>query len=283
MAIESMMYMGLGFLLAALITVLAIPLVHSRAQRLTIRRLEASLPQSPAEVQADKDLLRAEHAISTRRLELKIEQLTVNLAGRLVELGKKQDAVNRLRIQRDALNLEVVALKTQSKRSARSIALTAQASMAPSVPAMSLSMEEVMVTRGMSETRSTQADTWTRRESTNDSPTVEYPTEEDTWTRDQCESAPIVPTRRQSDVWPRHDRVGGMAPVLTLSTFKQSTEENTWIRDQDDPSETATSTPPIEANKCRVDKNERLVRIAGRLKKQTPTRRSLASSHVSAN
>ena len=97
MAIESMMYMGLGFLLAALITVLAIPLVHSRAERLTIRRLEASLPQSPAEVHADKDLLRAEHAISTRRLELKIEHLTFKLAGQLVELGKKQDAVSTLK------------------------------------------------------------------------------------------------------------------------------------------------------------------------------------------
>lgn len=98
MAIELMMYMGIGFLLAALIAVLVIPLVHSRAERLTLRRLEASLPQSLAEVQADKDLLRADHAISTRRLELKIEHLTVKLAGQLVELGKKRDAVNQLRI-----------------------------------------------------------------------------------------------------------------------------------------------------------------------------------------
>jgi hypothetical protein len=46
-----------------------IPLVHARTVRLTTRRLEAVLPESMAEVQAEKDLLPAEFAMSTRRLE----------------------------------------------------------------------------------------------------------------------------------------------------------------------------------------------------------------------
>lgn len=73
--IESIMYFGIGFLLAALVAVALIPLVHSRAVRLTIRRLEHSIPQSMAEVQADKDALRAEFAMSTRRLETTVDEL----------------------------------------------------------------------------------------------------------------------------------------------------------------------------------------------------------------
>jgi hypothetical protein len=64
--IESMMYFGFGFLFATLIAVALIPFVHSRAVRLTMRRLEDSSPQSLAEIQADKDTLRGEFAISMR-------------------------------------------------------------------------------------------------------------------------------------------------------------------------------------------------------------------------
>jgi hypothetical protein len=67
--IESIMYFGIGFLLAALSVPIVAPLVHDRAVRLTMRRLEATIPLSMAELQADKDLQRAEFAMSTRRLE----------------------------------------------------------------------------------------------------------------------------------------------------------------------------------------------------------------------
>jgi hypothetical protein len=69
--IESSMYFGIGLLCGALIGLVLIPLVHARAVRLTRRRLEAVLPESMAEVQAEKDLLRAEFAMSTRRLEMR--------------------------------------------------------------------------------------------------------------------------------------------------------------------------------------------------------------------
>ena len=97
--IESIMYFGIGFLLAALSVLIVAPLVHDRAVRLTMRRLEATIPLSMAEVQADKDLQRAEFAMSTRRLELTIEQLRTKSAGQLAELGRKGDAINRLKIE----------------------------------------------------------------------------------------------------------------------------------------------------------------------------------------
>src|SRR5689334_12247685 len=111
--IESIMYFGIGFLVAALIALAIIPLVHSRAVRLTVRRLEDSIPHSVAEIQADKDALRAEFAMSTRRLEITIDELKTTHANQRAELGKKGDAVNRLQIERQAQNVAVAALKAE--------------------------------------------------------------------------------------------------------------------------------------------------------------------------
>jgi chromosome segregation ATPase len=97
--IESSMYFGIGFLLAVLSVLVVAPLVHGRAVRLTTRRLEATIPLSMAEVHADKDLLRAEFAMSTRRLETNVEQLKTKSASQLAEIGRKGDAINRLKIE----------------------------------------------------------------------------------------------------------------------------------------------------------------------------------------
>src|SRR5215467_9917507 len=95
--IEMIMYFGIGFLCASLLGLVIIPLVHNRAVRLTRRRLEAATPLSIAEIQADKDQLRAEFAISTRRLELSIEQLKARSTAQLSELSKKSEAIAVLR------------------------------------------------------------------------------------------------------------------------------------------------------------------------------------------
>ena len=71
--IEPIMFFGLGFLAASLLGLIIVPFVHGRAVRLTVRRLEAATPLSMAEIQADKDQLRAEFAMSTRRLEMSVE------------------------------------------------------------------------------------------------------------------------------------------------------------------------------------------------------------------
>jgi hypothetical protein len=111
--IESSMYFGIGLLFGTLIGLLLIPLAHARAVRLTARRLEAVLPESMAEVQAEKDLLRAEFAMSTRRLEMTVEQLVNKTTSQVVELSKKDDIINRLKVERDAQEIEIITLKTQ--------------------------------------------------------------------------------------------------------------------------------------------------------------------------
>jgi hypothetical protein len=114
--IEPIMYVSMGFLFACLIGLAVMPLIHDRAVRLTMRRLEGTLPLSMAEIQAEKDLLRAEFALSSRRLENKIEQLAGKKAGLQLQLGKKSDIINTRTAERDALKTEMVGLKMQVER-----------------------------------------------------------------------------------------------------------------------------------------------------------------------
>ena len=113
--IEPIMYFGIGFLAAALVGLVIIPLVHSRAVRLTMRRLEAATPLSMAEIQADKDQLRAEFAMSTRRLEVAVEGLRTKSTSQLAELGKKGDAINRLKIELGEKTATIFALEARDK------------------------------------------------------------------------------------------------------------------------------------------------------------------------
>ena len=113
--IEPIMYFGIGFLVASLLGLVVIPLVHNRAVRLTMRRLEAATPLSMAEIQADKDQLRAEFAMSTRRLEMSVEQLKTRSTSQLAELGKKIDAINRLKIELGEKTATIFALEAREK------------------------------------------------------------------------------------------------------------------------------------------------------------------------
>ncbi len=113
--IEPIMYGAIGFLISMLFGLMIVPLVHNRAVRLTTRRLEAATPLSMAEIQADKDQLRAEFAMSARRLEMSVEQLKNRTTSQLAELGKKTDAINRMKIELGEKNATIFALEAREK------------------------------------------------------------------------------------------------------------------------------------------------------------------------
>jgi chromosome segregation ATPase len=113
--IEPIMYFGIGFLVAALLGLLFVPLVHNRAVRLTMRRLEAATPLSIAEIRADKDQLRAEFAMSTRRLEMSVAQLKTKTTSQLAELGKKSDAINQLKKELGEKTATIFAVEARDK------------------------------------------------------------------------------------------------------------------------------------------------------------------------
>jgi hypothetical protein len=133
--IEPIMFVGIGFLVAGLLVIGVIPLVHGRAVRLTQRRLEALTPMSMGEIRADKDQLRAEFAMSTRRLEMSVEQMKTKTTGQLADIGKKSEAIGRLKLELGEKTAALLALEareaqiiddlrqTEAERAARASAL----------------------------------------------------------------------------------------------------------------------------------------------------------------
>jgi chromosome segregation ATPase len=113
--VEPIMYLAIGFLVAMLLGLTIVPLVHNRAVRLTTRRMEAATPLSMAEIQADKDQLRAEFAMSARRLEMNVDQLKHKTTSQLAELGKKTDAINRMKLELGEKNATIFALEAREK------------------------------------------------------------------------------------------------------------------------------------------------------------------------
>jgi chromosome segregation ATPase len=119
--IEPIMYIGIGFLVAGLLVIGVIPLVHARAVRLTLRRLEALTPISRAEIQADKDQLRAEFAMLVSRLELNIERMKAKTASQAAEIGRKSEAIGRLKFELSEKTAAVLALEAKENQSAHNV------------------------------------------------------------------------------------------------------------------------------------------------------------------
>jgi chromosome segregation ATPase len=114
--IEPIMYIGIGFLVAGLLVIGVIPLVHARAVRLTMRRLEALTPMSMAEIQADKDQLRAEFAMAMSRLEMTIEQMKARTTSQLAEIGRKSEAIGRLKFELGEKTAAVLSLEAKERQ-----------------------------------------------------------------------------------------------------------------------------------------------------------------------
>src|SRR6202011_3336200 len=113
--VEPIMYLAIGFLISMLFVLMIVPLVHNRAVRLKSRRLEAATPLSMAEIQADKDQLRAEFAMSTRRLEMSVDQLKRKPTSQVSELGKKADVINQLKAEVGEKTATIFALEAREK------------------------------------------------------------------------------------------------------------------------------------------------------------------------
>src|SRR5262249_2564183 len=114
--VEPIMFVAIGFLVAGLLVIGVIPLVHARAVRLTMRRLEALTPLSMAEIQADKDQLRAEFAMSTRRLQMTVDQMKAKATNQLADIGKKSEAIGRLKLELGEKTAALFALEAKEKQ-----------------------------------------------------------------------------------------------------------------------------------------------------------------------
>lgn len=119
--VESIMYFALGALAAGLIALVIMPAVWQRAVRLTTKRIEAATPVTMAEFRADKDQLRAEFALSTRRLEMNVEALRKRLADQMNDIGRKKNDLTMLKSDRDQHLAIVQELEEREAASRRRI------------------------------------------------------------------------------------------------------------------------------------------------------------------
>ena len=104
------MYFGLGLLAAGLLVLVVAPVVWRRAVRLLRTRIEAGVPMSRSEIEADKDRMRADFAIATRRLEQNIGHLSEKFAGQAVEVGRKQDQITALTAAKEEMTATIFGL-----------------------------------------------------------------------------------------------------------------------------------------------------------------------------
>src|SRR5262245_39941056 len=118
MLIENIMYFALGLLVAGLLGLVVMPAVCQRAVRLTKKRIEAATPMTMAEFRADKDQLRAEFALSTRRLEMNVEALRRRLADQLRDINRKKTELGGMKGERDN-HLQVVRELEEREAEAR--------------------------------------------------------------------------------------------------------------------------------------------------------------------
>jgi hypothetical protein len=95
--VEPAMYFAIGFLVAGLLSLPLFGVAHRRAERLTRQQLDSLLPMSVKEMEAEKDLLRAEHAISSQRLEASLHDLKARTSAQQIEIGRQGGAVTTLR------------------------------------------------------------------------------------------------------------------------------------------------------------------------------------------
>ena len=94
--IQSVMFAVLGFLAASLLWLLAAPGFWARAVRLTSERLREAMPLTEAEIQADKDRMRAEYALKIHHQQTELNEVKLSAARQLIELNRRDARINGL-------------------------------------------------------------------------------------------------------------------------------------------------------------------------------------------
>lgn len=111
---QSSLIFVLGFLSAGFIALIVAPMVWRRAVALTRKRIEASVPLTQAEIQADKDRMRAEFAMATRRLEINFKNFREKAAAQIVEINRNREELKQLMAERTERHEALTRLEVQA-------------------------------------------------------------------------------------------------------------------------------------------------------------------------
>ncbi len=93
---ETLMLVALGFALALLVALLFGRALWNVAMSLGARRNAKNVPVQMLELQADRDRLRAEHAMMSRKLELRLEDIKSRMTEQMAEVSRNRNRVQSL-------------------------------------------------------------------------------------------------------------------------------------------------------------------------------------------
>jgi chromosome segregation ATPase len=146
--VQSILFFVLGVLACGFVVTLFAPAALRRAGRLTRRRIEATLPLTRSEIQAEKDGMRAEFAMATRRLEMEIQALREKAAAQMIEIQRGEQAAGQARLQQEA---KEAALAESAARNSDLLAELGQRESQLQQLAQNLAEAEKMVQAGAGE------------------------------------------------------------------------------------------------------------------------------------
>lgn len=94
--VQSILFFVLGFLTAGFFVLLIAPAVLRRSITMTRQRVEAKLPMTLEEIRAEKDALRAEHAMALRKVEVQLKSAQEKVLNQAVEISRNREALKGL-------------------------------------------------------------------------------------------------------------------------------------------------------------------------------------------
>lgn len=112
--IQSVLVFLLGFLCAAFLILLAAPLFWRRAHYLWQKQMAAQLPMSLTAIEADRDMLRAAHAISLRKAQMQTSEIREKHTQALLKISADRDELEKLPpLQQE---LEILKIRLQDDK-----------------------------------------------------------------------------------------------------------------------------------------------------------------------
>lgn len=110
--VEYALIFTLGICVAGLVWLILLPAFWRRAVRITTERLERQLPISADDIFAERDRIRAAHAVSEARKDQEIERAKAGLVAARSETGERLKAEALLQLTLAAERRRIAALET---------------------------------------------------------------------------------------------------------------------------------------------------------------------------
>ncbi|MCJ8519663.1 septal ring factor EnvC (AmiA/AmiB activator) [Pseudorhizobium tarimense] len=112
--IQFALLFGLGFLSAALLVMLIAPAVHGRIVRYTENRIKATLPISPQEVRAQRDMARAVYAAENARTKQELVQEKDSGVALRLRNDRLADEARRLQSENHDLQMQIADMDVEA-------------------------------------------------------------------------------------------------------------------------------------------------------------------------